>query len=406
MPPVDEQMRLLMRGVDLGDAQMQRTMEQELRLRLQEDRPLRVYCGYDPSRPDLTLGHTLTMRKLRQFQDLGHEVTFLIGSFTGLIGDPSDKDSLRPMLTTDEVEENARTYTEQAFKVLDRDRTIVRYNHEWLGKLMFSDVIRLASNFTVSQFLARENFSKRFDRGDAIYLHEFFYSLMQGYDAVALNTDVQVGGADQLFNLMVGRDLQKAFDQRPQVCLTLPILVGTDGHIRMSKSMGNYIGISEPPQTQYGKVMSLPDAVLPDYFTLVTDVPDEEVATIKEQLAARSVNPMETKKRLARLIVTDFWGEDAAREAEEGFVRVFSQREEPEDMPELPLPLNGGSVEVSLPDILTESGLAPSKGEVRRVIAQGGVYLDGERVASPNVTVRDRSVIRFGRLKWLRIVHA
>jgi tyrosyl-tRNA synthetase len=406
MAPVAEQMPVLMRGVDLGDPQLQRTMENELRERLEEDRPLRVYCGYDPSRPDLTLGHTLTMRKLRQFQDFGHEVTFLIGSFTGLIGDPSDKESLRPMLSPEEVEANARTYTEQAFKILDRDKTIVRYNHEWLAKLTFRDVIRLASHFTVSQFLARENFAKRFERGDAIYLHEFFYSLMQGYDAVALETDVQVGGSDQLFNLMVGRDLQRAFGQRPQVCLTMPILVGTDGRTRMSKSAGNYIGISEPPQTQFGKVMSLPDWVLVDYFTLVTDVPREEIETIKRQLAERSVNPMEIKKRLARLIVTDFWGEQAAREAEEEFVRVFSQREQPEEIPEYPVAMADGAASVNLPDLLTAAGVAPSKGEVRRVLAQGGVYVDGTRVQEPSVTVRNGSVIRFGRLKWLRVVAA
>ena len=404
MRPVEEQMQVLMRGVEFGDEPTRRTMDQELRERLEEDRPLRVYCGYDPSRPDLTLGHTLTMRKLRQFQDLGHEVTFLIGSFTSLIGDPSDKDALRPMLTPEQVEENARTYAEQAFKILDRERTVIRYNHEWLSKLTFADVIKLASHFTVAQFLARENFAKRMERGDAIYLHEFFYSLMQGYDAVALQTDVQVGGVEQLFNLMVGRDLQREFGQRPQVCITLPILVGTDGRIRMSKSTGNYIGVSEPPQMQYGKVMSLPDWVLVDYFTLVTSTPNEEIEEIRRALAGRSVNPMEIKKRLAWQIVTDFWGPEASQAAEEEFVRVFSQREQPEEIPEYAIPMEGGSVKVNLPDLLTAAGTAPSKGEVRRIIAQGGVSVDGERVDQPEVTLRDGSVIRFGRLRWLRVV--
>lgn len=404
MAPVEEQMAILMRGVEFGDDQVRRTMEQELRERLEEDRPLRVYCGYDPTRPDLHLGHTLTMRKLRQFQDLGHEVTFLIGSFTALIGDPSDRDSVRPMLTPEEVEKNARTYTEQAFKILDPERTIVRYNHEWLSKLTFADVIKLASHFTVAQFLARENFAQRMERGDPIYVHEFLYALMQGYDAVALHTDVQVGGVDQLFNLLVGRDLQREFGQRPQVCLTMPILVGTDGHLRMSKSTGNYIGITEPPQTMYGKVMSLPDSVLVDYFILVTDVPTEEIEVIRRQLAERSVNPMEIKKRLAREIVTDFWGPEAAQAAEAEFVRVFSQREQPEKIPEYVIPMANGVAEISLPDLLTAAGIAPSKGEVRRLISQGGVYIDGQRVEQPQVTLRDGSVIRFGRLRWLRVV--
>lgn len=404
MAPVEEQMRVLMRGVEYGDEQVRRTMEQELRERLQEDRPLRVYCGYDPTGADLTLGHTLTMRKLHQFQSFGHEVTFLIGSFTALIGDPSDKESLRPMLTPEEIEANARTYTEQAFKILDPKKTIVRYNDEWLSKLTFADVIKLAANFTVARFLGRENFAKRMERGDPIYLHEFLYALMQGYDAVALNTDVQVGGVDQLFNLMVGRDLQRVFGQRPQVCITVPILVGTDGRVRMSKSAGNYIALNDPPYDMYGKVMSLPDSVLLDYFTLVTEVPNEEIDLIHRQLSERSVNPMEIKKRLARQIVTDFWSAEAAQAAEEAFVRVFSQREQPEEMPEYAVPMPDGQAQVNLLDLLTAAGIASSKGEVRRLLTQGGVSIDGVRVTGPQVTVQNGSVIRFGRLRWLRVV--
>ena len=244
MKSIDEQMAILMQGVEFGDEQIKETMEAELRERLAEGRPLRVYCGYDPTAPDIHLGHTVTMRKLRQFQELDHEVTFLIGNFTGLIGDPSDRDSVRRQQTAEELMEKAKTYTDQAFKILDREKTLVRYNADWLAKLTFEDVIKLASHFTVQQFLARDLFAQRHGRGDPIWVHEFMYALMQGYDAVAMNTDVQVGGTDQLFNLMAGRKLQEAFGQKPQIALTFPILVGTDGHLRMSQTTGNYIGIT------------------------------------------------------------------------------------------------------------------------------------------------------------------
>src|SRR5690606_37809715 len=238
MPPVEEQMRVLMAGTEFGDEATRRTMERELQARLEEDRPLRVYCGYDPTRVDLHLGHSVTMRKLRQFQDFGHEVTFLIGSFTALIGDPTGQDKTRPMLTQQEIEANAKTYTDQAFRILDAERTTIRYNADWLQPLTFEDVIRLTANFTVAQFLRRENFANRYQAGDPIHLSEFLYALMQAYDAYHMDTDVQIGGTDQLFNLMAGRQLQEAWDRRPQICLTLPILTGTDGVQKMSKSLG------------------------------------------------------------------------------------------------------------------------------------------------------------------------
>src|SRR5512135_1252684 len=270
--PVDEQVAILMRGVDFGDAQTRINMEAELRQRLAEslaaDRPLRVYCGFDPTSSDLHLGHTVPMRKLAQFQELGHEVVFLIGSFTALIGDPSDKNSARRQQTDDEVRDHARTFTDQAWKVLDPQRTLVLYNADWLSKLTFKDVIGLAANFTVQQFLVRENFALRFTKGDPIWLHEFFYALMQGYDAVAMRTDVQIGGTDQLFNLLAGRKLMENEGLRPQVILTFPILVGTDGLLRMSKTTGNHIGINEPPEDMFGKAMSIPDSALRNYADL------------------------------------------------------------------------------------------------------------------------------------------
>jgi len=401
MRPVDEQMAILMQGVELGDPQLYQVMEAELRERLSEGRPLRVYCGYDPTAPDIHLGHTVTMRKLRQFQDLGHEVTFLIGTFTGLVGDPSDKESLRPQRTPEELMANARTYAEQAFKILDREKTIVRYNADWLSRLTFADAVRLASHFTVQQFLARDNFAKRIDKGDPIWLHEFFYALMQGYDAVMLQTDVQIGATEQLFNLMAGRKLQEAFGQRPQVCLTLPILVGTDGRMRMSKSAGNYIGINEPPEEQYGKVMSIPDEVMIQYFRLVTRFSPDQIAHIEADLQSGRLHPRDAKMMLAREIVSIFHGDEAAARAEEHFKTVFQQRELPPEMTEYTL-----LTPLSIVDLICAAGLAPSKREARRLIEQGGVKLEGHTIQSADVVVEPgpSRVLQVGRRRFVRVV--
>jgi tyrosyl-tRNA synthetase len=415
MLPVDEQMRLLMRGVEYGDEQIRAAMDQELRERLGEGRPLRVYLGVDPSAPDLTLGHTVPMYKLRQFQDLGHETVFLIGNFTGLVGDPSDKDTRRPILTPEELEANARTYTEQAFKVLDPERTIIDYNANWLGKLTFADLIQVASNFTVGQFLQRENFALRRERGDPIYLHEFFYALMQGYDAVALRCDVQVGGTDQLFNIMAGRTLQRAYGQRPQIAVCVPILVGTDGRLRMSKTQGNHIALTDPPDDTYGKVMSLPDHLIVDYFTLVTRVPAEEVEEISRQLQERSVNPMDLKKRLAREIVGQYHGPEAAESAEEQFTRVIQGRASLSGTATLRAEATIGlEVPVSslesygndLMALLLDRGLVQSKGEARRLMKQGAIDVDGRPITDFSLPFRPGMVIRVGKHRFLRIVDA
>jgi len=422
MLPVDEQIRLLMRGVEYGDEQIRATMDQELRERLGEGRPLRVYLGVDPSAPDLTLGHTVPMYKLRQFQDLGHETVFLIGNFTGLVGDPSDKDTRRPILTPDELEANARTYTEQAFKVLDPERTIIDYNANWLGKLTFADLIQVASNFTVGQFLQRENFALRRERGDPIYLHEFFYALMQGYDAVALRCDVQVGGTDQLFNIMAGRTLQRAFGQRPQVAVCVPILVGTDGRLRMSKTQGNHIALTDPPDEMYGKVMSLPDGLIVDYFTLVTRVAAEEVEEIGRQLQERSINPMDLKKRLAREIVGQYHGREAAEGAEKRFESLFQRRETPEEipMPSLPFVEVRGFIRVGVSDeewqeflrtraapvdlaALLAQRYGVSMSAAGRLIQQGAVSIDGKTHTERVALLRPGMVIRVGKHRFLRI---
>jgi tyrosyl-tRNA synthetase len=402
MKSIDEQMAVLMQGVEFGDEQIKETMEAELRERLAEGRPLRVYCGYDPTAPDIHLGHTVTMRKLRQFQELGHEVTFLIGNFTGLIGDPSDRDSVRRQQTAEEVMEKARTYTDQAFKILDREKTLVRYNADWLAKLTFEDVLELASHFTVQQFLARDRFAQRYGRGDPIWVHEFMYALMQGYDAVAMNTDVQVGGTDQLFNLMAGRKLQEAFGQKPQIALTTPILVGTDGHLRMSKTTGNYIGINEPPEEMYGKVMSIPDHAMLDYYILVTRFGPDEVAAVERGLADGSLHPMEAKMQLAREIVSIFHSGEAAAQAESHFKRVFRKGELPKEMPTH----RPSASELNIVDLLVATDLAKSKSEARRLIGQGGVRLDGEKVDSIEgmVSIQDGMILQVGKRRFVRLV--
>ncbi len=389
-----------MHGAEFGDEQIKQHMTRELRERLAEGRPLRVYCGYDPTSPDLHLGHTITMRKLRQFQELGHHVIFVIGTFTALIGDPSDRDRARPRPSLERVEENARTYARQAFRILDAERTEVRYNGEWLSKLTFEEIIHLAAQFTVQQFLVRDNFALRYQRGDAIWLHEFLYALMQGYDAVMLQTDVQLGATEQLFNLLAGRKLQEAFGQRPQVCITFPILVGTDGKQRMSKSMGNYIGIDEPPETMYGKVMSLPDEAMANYFDLVTRWSPEEIERVKAALADGSLHPRDAKMRLAWEIVDFFYGHQAADAAQEHFCTVFQRRELPEEMPEWTL-----SEPVNVVDLIFAAGLARSKSDARRLVQQGAVKLDGQPVAAIETMIEPRqAVLQVGKRHFLRLL--
>lgn len=402
---IDDQLAILMRGVEMGDEQLKDAMQEELRERLLESEasgtPLRVYCGYDPTSPDLHLGHTVTMRKLRQFQELGHQVIFVIGSFTALVGDPSDKDKARPRLSREQVMANAKTYTDQAFRILDRERTEVRYNHEWLSKLALEQFIEIASNFTVQQFLARDNFAKRYAEGTPIWLHEFFYALLQGYDAVMLEADVQLGATEQLFNLLAGRKLQEAMGLRPQVALTLPILVGTDGHMRMSKSTGNTIGIHEPPEEMYGKVMSIPDSAMPNYARLLTRWAPSEVHDFERGLSEGRIHPRDAKMRLAREIVAIFHGEDAASEAEQAFQRVFQEGDLPEEIPE-------ASFERGAPimEVLVSVGLASSKSEARRLIGQKGVRLDGEVLTDPHrpLDFEEPKVLQVGKRRFVRLI--
>jgi tyrosyl-tRNA synthetase len=403
MAPVDEQLAVLMRGTDFGDEQTRATMERELRARLEEDRPLRVYCGYDPTSVDLHLGHTLTMRKLRQFQDFGHEVTFVIGNFTGLVGDPSDKNKERPMLSLEALEANAQTYADQAFRILDRDRTAIRRNAEWLSKLTFADVVRLCSHYTVAQFLERDNFARRWERHDAIHLSEFMYAIMQAYDAVQLETDVQIGGSEQLFNLMAGRVLQREYEQRPQVVVTLPILVGTDGHVRMSKSIGNAIAVDDPPNDMYGKVMSLPDTAIEDYFTLVTDLDAAAVDEVMGHLASGALAPVDAKKRLALEVTASMYDRAAAEGAQAYFEATIQRRETPDEMPEFAL-MDGDAEASRLDRVLVAAGVATSASEVRRLVKQGAVTRNGERVAEFTEVLSPNDELKVGRHRFLRVV--
>ncbi len=404
-PTIEEQVAILMRGAEFGDEQIKDHMQAELRERLVEadktGRLLRVYCGYDPTAPDIHLGHTVTMRKLRQFQELGHQAIFVIGTFTALIGDPSDQDRARPRRTIEEISENARTYVQQAHRILDPERTEVRYNGDWLAELTFEDVIGLAANFTVQQFLVRDNFARRYKQGDPIWLHEFFYALMQGYDAVALETDVQLGATEQLFNLLAGRKLQQSFGQKPQICLTFPILVGTDGTLRMSKSTGNYVGIDEAPEDKYGKTMSIPDSAMRNWFELVTRWTPEQIDGLLSAVERGEMHPMEAKKQLAWEIVSIFDGDEAADRAAARFERVHQQRRLPEDMPVRALvgPTN-------VVDVIFDAGLARSKSAARRLVKQGAVKLDGERVASieAEIEVDDQRVLQVGKRRFLRLV--
>jgi tyrosyl-tRNA synthetase len=399
-------MDMLMRGVKFGDELTYQHMAQELCTRLTESyatgRPLRVYCGFDPSAPDLHLGHTVPMRKLRQFQDLGHEVVFLIGSFTGTIGDPSDKESARSQQTLQRALTAAQSYTTQAWRVLDQHKTLVRYNHEWLGELSFTEVIDLASHFTVQQFLARDNFSQRFARGDAIWLHEFFYALMQAHDALALETDVQVGGTDQLFNLMAGRKLMEAKGRKPQVILTFDILVGVDGVKRMSKSTGNYIGINEAPGVIFTKVLNVPDTAMRNYAELVTRWTPETINAQLAQVGSGALSMRDFKQQLAWEIVSIFHGDDAANQAAAD-ARKMHEGEAPSDAPVFQL-----TRELALVELLQQAGLVQSKSEGRRLIQQNGVRLNGEIVTDVDVviqpTAHDGQTLRTGKRNYLRLV--
>jgi tyrosyl-tRNA synthetase len=400
---IEKQVSVFMHGAEFGDPQIGEMMARELEERLKEaqreGRPLQVYCGYDVTAPDIHLGHTITMRKLRRFQEFGHDVTFLIGTFTTLIGDPSDRDQARSMSLPEQIMQNAQTYAAQAFKILDPQRTAVRFNHEWLSQLTFADIIKMASCFTVQQFLTRDRLHNRLAKNEPLWLREFLYPLAQGYDAVALKADVQIGGTEQLFNLMAARKVQEVFGQKPQVCLTFALLAGTDGKVKMSKSLGNYIGINEPPEQQYGKVMSLPDSAVMHYFNLATRWLPDQVKALEADIQEGRLHPMEAKKKLAREIVDIFHGSQAADIAAADFRQAHQSGGFPEDMPEYAF-----KEATNILDLLVETGLCASKSKARRAVQQSSVKIDGKTVTGVDEIVRPgKSVLQRGRRNFVRL---
>ena len=358
-----------------------------------EKRPLRVKAGFDPTAPDLHLGHTVLIQKLKHFQDAGHQVIFLVGDFTGMIGDPSGKSETRKALTRDDVERNAITYKEQIFKILDPSLTEVRFNSEWLSTMRIEEMVRVAAQMTVARMLERDDFRKRYEEQRPISIHEFLYPLFQGYDSVALRADVEFGGTDQKFNLLVGRDLQRAYGQEPQVVMTTPLLVGLDGVNKMSKSLGNYVGITEPPETIFGKMMSISDELMVMYYELLSDIGVAELALLTAGLSDGSRHPMEAKIALAREIVARFHGAAAAREAEDGFRGRFSRKEFPDDARRVELASDGGRSDLATV-VSRASGSFTSKSAARRLIAQGGVEVNGERASDPAVLLTSPAEVR------------
>jgi tyrosyl-tRNA synthetase len=381
-------------------------VEQELIRLLESGKTLKLKQGFDPSSPDIHLGHAVGLRKLRQFQELGHKVILVVGDWTARIGDPSGQSSTRPMLSQEEIEANARTYLSQFYKVVDKDKTEVRWQSEWYNEFTLDEVIRLTSKFTIAQLLAREDFNKRYSSGNPISLTEMLYPLLQAYDSVAIQADVEFGGTDQKFNCLLGRELQQVIGQPPQQILLVPLLVGTDGSQKMSKSLDNQIGIDELHREMYGKVMSIPDSAIIDYLELVTDVPDEEIASFRSQLSTHSVNPMVVKKRLAYEIVKQFHGKPTADEAEQEFTRVFQRREIPEQIPEYAFAATHAGDEVYHLDIaptLLQKGLVKSRSELRRLLAQGAIELDGCKIDSNIISAHPGSILKIGKLNYVRI---
>ena len=374
-------------------------VKQEMTELLRSGKQLRLKEGFDPSFPDIHLGHMVTLKKLRQFQELGHQVILIVGDWTAQIGDPSGVSTTRPMLSMKQVQANAETYMKQFFKVVDRKRTEVRWQSEWFGKFTLADILQLTSKFTIAQLMAREDFSTRYNAGRPIAITELLYPLLQAYDSVAIQADVEFGGTDQKFNCLMGRELQSIVGQTPQQVFLVPILTGTDGSQKMSKSLGNYIGIAEPPNEIYGKAMSIPDSLILHYFELVTDVPDQELVEFRQELSKETINPMTLKKRLAREIVTQFYNQKASSEAEEHFVKVFEKRGVPADMP----PVYSPSEFPDIRRLLKSNGLVGSMSEATRLINQGAVEIDGKKVTSYKWSVHNGDIMQVGKLRWRRI---
>jgi tyrosyl-tRNA synthetase len=399
---IDEQISLIERGA--VDVVSRDDLARKLKKSSESGVPLKIKAGFDPTAPDLHLGHTVLIQKMKHFQDLGHDIYFLIGDFTGMIGDPTGKSETRKPLTLDDVARNAETYKEQIFKILDPEKTTVVFNSTWLGKLTSYDMVKLASQLTVARMLEREDFKVRFENEKPISIHEFMYPLIQGYDSVALEADVELGGTDQLFNLLMGRDLQRSWNQEPQVVVTMPLLEGLDGVYKMSKSLGNYIGITESADDIYGKVLSISDTLMFRYYELLSDLSAAEIEVLAKDMQEGKIHPKEVKKKLARELTSRFYGKEESARAEESFEQVFKHHGIPENIPELILQKADG--EVWLPKLLVEASLTKSTSEARRLIKQQAVTLDGEKVLNAEFSVQpDQDVlIKVGKRRFAKVL--
>ncbi|MDD2620299.1 MAG: tyrosine--tRNA ligase [Syntrophomonadaceae bacterium] len=398
MKQVEQQMEIIRRGV--AEIVPEAELKQKLYKSIETGCPLKIKLGLDPTAPDIHLGHTVVLNKLRQFQDLGHEIHLIIGDFTGRIGDPSGKSETRKQLSEEDIMRNAATYKEQIFKVLDPNKTIIHFNSEWLMKLNLVDVLNLAGRYTVARMLERDDFAKRYRECLPIGIHEFMYPLMQGYDSVELQSDIELGGTDQKFNLLVGRNLLKEYGFEPQIALMMPILEGINGVQKMSKSLGNYIGVNEEPYEMFGKTMSIPDELISRYFELLTRVSLEEIKSLQESMNNGEINPRDVKIRLAKEIITTYHSADDAMKAEERFKLVFSQRDIPEDIPEISI----SEAEIWLPKFLHENAMVESTSDGRRMIKQGGVKVDGEKFLEENLQLANDMVVQVGKRKFLRLL--
>lgn len=402
-PPLNEQLDLIKRGAHeiIPEDELVRKIENSLKA----EKPLNIKLGCDPSRPDLHLGHSVVLRKLSQFQDLGHQAILIIGDFTGMIGDPSGRNITRPSLSLEETRKNGESYLEQASKILDREKTKIVYNSEWLGKMSFEDVIKLSSKYTLARMIERDDFTKRFKSGEPISLHELLYPLAQAMDSVAIKSDVELGGTDQKFNLLVGRDIQREFGMEPQIILTMPLIVGTDGIEKMSKSYNNYIGISESPKDIFGKTLSIPDSLIYNYYELATEISNSELIEIKKQLSNDDINPRDLKRNLAKILVSMYHSKEASIEAESEFDKIFIKKEIPDDIPEVKF--DESEKEMGILDLLLKVNFAPTKGEARRLVIQGGVSVDGIKIEDINakLTLKKETILKVGKRKFIKIIY-
>ncbi|MFA7418613.1 MAG: tyrosine--tRNA ligase [Melioribacteraceae bacterium] len=401
-PPINEQMDLIKRGsVEIIPEE---ELVQKLQKSYKENSPLNIKLGCDPTRPDLHLGHSVVLRKLAQFQELGHQAILIIGDFTGMIGDPSGRNSSRPPLSFEEARANGQSYFEQASKILHPENTNIVHNSEWLGKMSFEDVIKLASKYTVARMLERDDFTKRYKGGIPISMHEILYPLAQAMDSVAIKSDVELGGTDQKFNLLVGRDIQREFGITPQVILTMPLLVGTDGVEKMSKSYDNYIGISDSPKDIYGKTLSIPDNMIYTYFELATNITNEELLSVKADLSNTEINPRNIKRSLARKLVEMYHSLQASVDAETEFDNIFVKKGLPDEIPELVLEKE--LIEIDILDLIVKVNFAPSKGEARRLVTQGGVTIDGNKISDPKeiIKLENDMVLKVGKRNFIKLI--